>query len=151
MVTELAYHLISTPFGQSAFTYRVNPFKIIRVNLPDRSLNLESTLRNLGQKCPKPTDSHPKAIFVLLAINEYFAGNPKKISKLSFKWLFTRRMTSLQNKVLEVTAQIPYGQLKTYKEIANEIAHPGAYRFVGTALSKNPFPIIVPCHRVHRN
>ncbi len=57
-------------------------------------------------------------------------------------------MTDFQISVLNATSKIPVGQVRTYKEIAVEIGHPGACRAVGTALRKNPFPITIPCHRV---
>jgi methylated-DNA-[protein]-cysteine S-methyltransferase len=50
--------------------------------------------------------------------------------------------------VLEATRRIPRGVTRTYGEIAAEIGDPGAARAVGQALGRNPFPIIVPCHRV---
>ncbi len=56
--------------------------------------------------------------------------------------------TDFGRKVLEVTKRIPYGKLRSYKSIAHEIGAPRATRPVGQALSRNPLPIIVPCHRV---
>jgi methylated-DNA-[protein]-cysteine S-methyltransferase len=50
--------------------------------------------------------------------------------------------------VLEATRRIPRGATRTYGEIAAEIGDPGAARAVGQALGRNPFPVIVPCHRV---
>jgi len=47
-----------------------------------------------------------------------------------------------------VVSQIPRGQVKTYAWVAKRVKNPKAVRAVGTALNKNPFPIIVPCHRV---
>jgi O-6-methylguanine DNA methyltransferase len=44
--------------------------------------------------------------------------------------------------------KIPYGQTKTYKQIAEAISRPKAYRAVANACGKNPYPIVVPCHRV---
>ena len=44
--------------------------------------------------------------------------------------------------------KIKYGNYKTYKDIACEIGNKLAFRAVGNALNKNPFPIVVPCHRV---
>lgn len=52
-----------------------------------------------------------------------------------------------ERKVLLETAKIPCGQVKTYKYIAEKLGN-RAYRAVGTALGRNPFPIIIPCHRV---
>lgn len=57
-------------------------------------------------------------------------------------------LTRFQIKVLEETAKIPKGEVRTYKEIAKAIGSPKAYRAVGTSLRKNPFPIKIPCHRV---
>lgn len=50
--------------------------------------------------------------------------------------------------VLEATRRIPRGTTRTYGEIAAEVGDPGAARAVGQALGRNPFPVIVPCHRV---
>lgn len=61
------------------------------------------------------------------------------------------QLTPLEQKVLYETAQISYGTRKTYKYIAGAIGRPGACRFVGSALGKNPFPLIIPCHRVVRS
>jgi methylated-DNA-[protein]-cysteine S-methyltransferase len=56
-------------------------------------------------------------------------------------------LTNFQKKVLLETYKIPYGEIKTYKEIANAI-NSRAYRAVGNALNKNPIAIAIPCHRV---
>jgi methylated-DNA-[protein]-cysteine S-methyltransferase len=53
--------------------------------------------------------------------------------------------------VLRARAAIPHGTVKTYKDIAIAIDRPWAYRFVGTTLANNPFPGVVPCHRVIRS
>ncbi len=59
-------------------------------------------------------------------------------------------MTSFQKAVLLEVRRIPKGNTATYKQIAERIGHPKAYRAVGTALRKNPFAPFVPCHRVIR-
>ncbi len=56
-----------------------------------------------------------------------------------------------QRKVLELTHRIPFGETRTYSWIARTIGHPLAVRAVGTALGRNPVPIIVPCHRILRS
>lgn len=61
----------------------------------------------------------------------------KKIKLTPFEW-----------QVLKVTAKIPLGQTRSYKWVAQAVGSPRAVRAVGQALKKNPFPIIVPCHRV---
>lgn len=56
--------------------------------------------------------------------------------------------TPFQQKVWRATSEIPYGETRTYAQIAKTIGHPGAVRAVGTALGKNPVCVLVPCHRV---
>ena len=56
--------------------------------------------------------------------------------------------TEFQMAVWCEIACIPYGQTRTYTEVAAAIGKPKAVRAVGTACGRNPFPIIVPCHRV---
>jgi len=53
----------------------------------------------------------------------------------------------IQKKVLDAEVKIPRGSVSTYKRIAAAINHPKSARVVGNALAKNPFPIIIPCHR----
>jgi O-6-methylguanine DNA methyltransferase len=60
-------------------------------------------------------------------------------------------MSEFQKEVLLATLKIPRGKTSTYKEIAEMIGRPKAYRAVGNALNKNPFPIEVPCHRITKS
>lgn len=60
-------------------------------------------------------------------------------------------MTDFQHRVYEKTKEIPKGRVTTYREVAKAIGRPKAWRAVGTALNKNPYPIEVPCHRVIRS
>ena len=59
--------------------------------------------------------------------------------------------TSFQKAVWQATSRIPYGEVRTYSWVAEEIQKPKAVRAVGNALGANPLPIIVPCHRVLRS
>ena len=56
--------------------------------------------------------------------------------------------TEFQNLVWKEISRIPYGQTKSYKDIAVRIGHPNSSRAVANACGKNPYPIIIPCHRV---
>lgn len=56
-----------------------------------------------------------------------------------------------QQDVLNATARIPVGETRPYGWVARESDHPGAVRAVGTALGRNPIPLIIPCHRVVRS
>lgn len=57
-------------------------------------------------------------------------------------------LTPFQRKVLQAVMRIPLGETRTYQWVADQIGHPHAVRAVGTALRKNPFPLMIPCHRV---
>jgi methylated-DNA-[protein]-cysteine S-methyltransferase len=59
-----------------------------------------------------------------------------------------RSLDEFQRRVYEATREVGPGQTATYGEIARAIGAPGAARAVGAALGSNPFPLIVPCHRV---
>lgn len=56
--------------------------------------------------------------------------------------------TTFQRRVWEKTRLIPYGETRSYAWVAKQVKQPGAARAVGQALSRNPLPIIIPCHRV---
>ncbi len=76
-------------------------------------------------------------------IIEYCYGKRKRFSiKLN------PRGTDYQKNVWQTLSAIPYGELRTYGEIATAIGNPKAARAVGMANSKNPLPLIIPCHRV---
>ncbi|KAA2258151.1 methylated-DNA--[protein]-cysteine S-methyltransferase [Solihabitans fulvus] len=61
------------------------------------------------------------------------------------------QLTDFERAVLTVTAQIPAGQTRPYGWVAKEIGRPKAVRAVGTALGRNPVPVLIPCHRVTRS
>lgn len=60
-------------------------------------------------------------------------------------------MPSFSRRVLEIAAKIPYGEVRSYRWIAERMGRPKATRAVGNALAKNPIPILIPCHRVIRS
>lgn len=78
-----------------------------------------------------------------IQLDEYFQGK-RTIFSLPFKLIGT----PFQLAVWKELQNIPYGQTTSYKEIAQKINKPKAYRAVGMANNKNPLPIIIPCHRV---
>lgn len=78
---------------------------------------------------------------------EFFTG-----SRTTFTFPIDVNGTLFQQKVWEALNGIPYGETKSYGEIATQIGQPGSYRAVGTAIGRNPLLIVVPCHRViHKN
>lgn len=65
--------------------------------------------------------------------------------------IIMKRFTPFERKVLKATAEIKFGQVRTYKWIAQRIGCPKAQQAVGQALKKNPLPLLIPCHRVIRS
>ncbi len=59
-----------------------------------------------------------------------------------------RLLTSFQAKVLHAVSQIPFGQTRSYAWVARKIGRPKSARAVGQALNKNPYLLLIPCHRV---
>jgi len=76
-------------------------------------------------------------------IKEYFEGKRKQ-----FKLPLVMHGTEFQMAVWQALQKIPYGETRSYKEIAAAIGKPKAVRAVGMANNRNPISIIVPCHRV---
>ncbi len=78
--------------------------------------------------------------------SEYFAGARRDL-RLEFD-LSHAGLDELTTKILLQCTQIPYGQTRTYQQLAAAAGESGAYRLVRAALVANPIPILVPCHRV---
>ncbi len=74
---------------------------------------------------------------------EYFDGERQK-----FTFKFEMRGTEFQKKVWNALLDIPYGEIRSYKDIAKAVGNEKASRAVGLANNKNPVTIVVPCHRV---
>lgn len=76
-------------------------------------------------------------------INEYFEGERQQ-----FDLKIRPAGTPFQLSVLAALQEIPFGQTRTYRDIAERIGRPKAVRAVGAANGRNPLPIVIPCHRV---
>ena len=76
-------------------------------------------------------------------LEEYFDGRRRK-----FSFPLDLRGTDFQLRCWHALLEIPYGQIRTYGDIARQIGRPGAFRAVGMANHDNPIAIVVPCHRV---
>ena len=74
---------------------------------------------------------------------EYFAGKREE-----FDLPLKLEGTAFQRKVWKALVKIPFGQTRTYGQIAKTVKSPAASRAVGAACGRNPLPIVVPCHRV---
>lgn len=83
------------------------------------------------------------ALKVFRELDEYFQGRRK-----TFDIPCRTHGTAFQEKVWAALREIPYGETRSYRDIAEAIGHPKAYRAVGMANNANPLFIIIPCHRV---
>ena len=79
-------------------------------------------------------------------LDSYFSGEP-----IQLDYPLDISGTDFQRRVWETVRKIPYGQVRSYKWVASKIGNPRAARAVGTAISRNPVVLIIPCHRVIRN
>ena len=102
-------------------------------------------LKGISFKKPRGSFRKGKApSWIKKELKEYFE---KGLEKFSLKIGFSKG-TEFEKKVWLALKEIPYGETRTYKWLAEEIGNPNATRAVGQALSRNPLPIILPCHRV---
>lgn len=76
-------------------------------------------------------------------LQQYFAGK-----RTTFDFPISAQGTDFQQAVWAAVSRIPYGETRSYKEIAASVGNQRATRAVGMANNKNPLPIVVPCHRV---
>ena len=86
---------------------------------------------------------HPVLLEAERQLQEYFAGQRK-----AFALKLDPSGTAFQRKVWNALLTIPFGETRSYAEIANQIGHPRAMRAVGAANGRNPLSIVTPCHRV---
>jgi len=94
----------------------------------------------LGELIVSP--DHPVLLQAERELTEYFAGE-----RTSFSLPLDPAGSEFQKAVWEALSTIPYGQTRSYGELARQIGNPKASRAVGAANGKNPLSIVVPCHR----
>ena len=87
--------------------------------------------------------SHPVLVDAERQLNEYFHGTRK-----TFDLKLELEGTEFQNKVWRAVLKIPFGETRTYGQIAKQVGNARAMRAVGSANGKNSLCIVVPCHRV---
>ena len=88
-------------------------------------------------------DDHPVLLAAERQLGEYFAGRRK-----TFELTLDFAGTPFQRQVWRALLTIPFGETRSYAEIARQIGNPTAVRAVGAANGKNPISIVAPCHRV---
>jgi len=96
-------------------------------------------------RLPDPVErpEHPVLVRAEKELHEYFAGQ-----RNGFSVPLDMRGTSFQRQVWEALLGIPFGETRTYGQLAKQLGNPKATRAVGAANGRNPIAIIVPCHRV---
>lgn len=118
---------------------------LIQVVWGDDSKNLKAVMHNYSLK--SDMDSiNPDKDFLSLSneLQLYFGGLLKQFSQ-PIKFI---NGTPFEQDIWLALKEIPYGETRTYKWLAQKVGHSKAFRAVGNALRKNPIPIILPCHRV---
>jgi len=104
----------------------------------------EEALISLGSKVRGADKDVRRLLDPIKRLSDYFEGKKVEFPDV----LELNGSTPFQRRVWEATRRIPYGETRTYGEMAREAGSPLAARAAGQALGANPFPIIVPCHRV---
>ncbi len=84
---------------------------------------------------------------IIQKLRSYCSGKKVSLRRVPMDW---SSLTPFQQKVLRAAAQIPCGSVETYGGIAHRIGSPHSARAVGNALGSNPFPLLIPCHRIIR-
>ncbi len=119
---------------------------LVRVGLPAE--DEDAVLEDLARRVSPHVLVAPRGALTQAhrELDEYFDGRRRSFG-VSLDWRLTR---GFRREVLRATADIPYGQTASYRDMATRAGSPGAVRAAGTALATNPLPIVVPCHRVLR-
>jgi methylated-DNA-[protein]-cysteine S-methyltransferase len=139
---------IPSPFGTLSIVWRETSEgpKVRRLLLPDERIPadevMQTTHTNIGSV------SNPVVRSLAERIQSFLKGEAVQF-QVSLADL--GECSEFQRRVLLAEYGIPRGWVSTYGRIAMRLGSPGAARAVGTALSRNPFPIIIPCHRAIRS
>ncbi|AXQ31481.1 methylated-DNA--[protein]-cysteine S-methyltransferase [Solimonas sp. K1W22B-7] len=135
--------LFDTPLGRCGIAWGERG--LVGTQLPE--VDERRTLARLRRRYPELQEALPPepvsaAIDSILAL---LRGEPRDLREIV---LDTAGLQAFALGVYELARAIPPGQTRTYGELATALGDPGAARAVGRALGANPFPIVVPCHRI---
>lgn len=130
----------------SAEHQRLGPLWVAASPLGVRALYMQANEETVRAHWPeREVIVDPSRVALPLAqLQEYLAGRRRSFD-LAIDWSI---LTLFQEEVLRLVCAIPYGQTRTYQQLADELDKPGAARAVGQANATNPIPLIIPCHRV---
>jgi methylated-DNA-[protein]-cysteine S-methyltransferase len=142
-MVAIGFALFPTPIGDVGIAW--SDAGLSGILIPEASS--DETRRRMVERFPSATERPPspairEAMDLIAAI---VSGERVDASAVA---LDMEGVPEFSRRVYEVTAAIPMGRTMTYGEIAARLGDAGASRAVGQALGRNPFPIVVPCHRV---
>jgi len=120
--------------------YLDSPLGLLKIDVDDDGCVHEIDYHSGPEGTGAGNESLPQSVAQLL---EYFAGDRR-----AFDLKTSTVGTRFQQQVWQQIAAIPFGQTRTYGELAAAIGKPTASRAVGAACGRNPISIVVPCHRV---
>ena len=125
------------------FRLAASDFGLVAIEWADSLTEFDAYLARLK----RPIIEDPKKIKPYAReLAEYIEGKRHAFT-IPVDWTF---FTPFQREALQAVFRIPYGETRTYAEIAEQINRPQAYRAVGGANAMNPIPLVIPCHRVIR-
>jgi methylated-DNA-[protein]-cysteine S-methyltransferase len=146
-LVDVAYAPVDSPFGKLlvARTDR----GVVRLALPSHRghhQSEEEVLEDLAQYVsPRVLESPKRLDEERRELDQYFEGKRDHFD-VPVDWALTP--SGFRNRALHAVARIPYGETRTYGQIAKQAGNERAFRAAGTACGRNATPLIVPCHRV---
>jgi methylated-DNA-[protein]-cysteine S-methyltransferase len=140
------WSLFDTPIGRCAIAWSERG--VAGVQLPEASE--AETRGRVVRRVPRAVEGEPPAAVrhAIEGIVALLAGERTPAAELAFVELDLRGLPAFERRVYEVARTLRPGETSTYGEIARKLGDPSASRAVGGALGRNPFPLVVPCHRV---
>ena len=142
---EFYYCIVESGFGEIIVVWDWADKKVVRVFLPGQHALFKSSAYNSAKVLE---NCDPNVRNICAQMSNLLQGKPIALSLDILDWAVTH---PFQQRVLRMEHRIPRGMVSTYGRLANKLGHAGAARAVGTALARNPFPIIIPCHRTIRS
>jgi methylated-DNA-[protein]-cysteine S-methyltransferase len=139
---SVEFSAFETACGWMGLVGRQGTVRHLRLGYVDPE-TLRNDLQELIDDDASESDWYPELREKLQA----YAGG-QKVSFTSVRCESSPGMTDFQRKVLDFVRRIPHGKVLSYGEVAQAAGYPGAARAVGTVMSTNRIPIIIPCHRV---
>ncbi|MBV9337244.1 MAG: methylated-DNA--[protein]-cysteine S-methyltransferase [Solirubrobacterales bacterium] len=139
---DVAFATLDSPLG--TLLLASTPRGLVRLAYVDHE-DADSVLEQLAAKLSPRILAAPRRLDEpRRELDQYFAGARRRF-EFPLDWRLTRGFT---RRVLQATAQVPYGDTASYKQVAAQAGSPLASRAAGNALGSNPIPIVVPCHRI---